>query len=343
MKDFLPQLKRPERHTAIKMTDRKEIFFNLCFDDKGAFINVIDKKRKPVQTDYHAYSGAVSDVLRSLAMIEEKRMTQFAWDGKVPPVYLGDHTGLLYHLLKSNHIFDETGNPIYVSSSVAVPGLAIVSKGNTKSTNFFLKTEKGDIDKFQFLSDSFVLANGVIYPIQPVGDNYMQLPLFKTTFNEELLQTYLSVFYSYFDNIDLRYKDYTLKRSTSEVMTVPKLVIEKIDSDKTVYMHMERCLPDIDLPGSNLFDLIWQATLTADREVVLKRIVYEPIESNLLLLKAKLQDYSPNLQAKKEVYRKNNFFIIPPHTATPFFSNELSSLKNEYVIDGTELLDKYID
>lgn len=343
MKDFLPQLKRPKRHTAIKMTDRKEISFYLCFDDRGAFVNVIDKKKKKVQADFHAYSGAVSEVLRYLAMIEEKRMKQFAWDGKMPPVYLGDHAGLLYHLLKCNNLFDETGNPIRVSSSVAMPGLAIVPEKKKNSTSFFLKTEEGDIDKFQFLSDSFVLANGVIYPIEPVGINYLQLPLFKTTFDEELLQTYLSVFFSYFDNMDLRYKDYTLKRSTAELKTVPKLVIQKIDSDKTVYMHMERGLPNGNLPDTDRFDLIWLATLTEDREVVLNRIVYEPIESKLFYLKAKIQEYSPDTQAKNEVYRKNNFFIIPPDTAIPFFSNELSSLKNEFVLAGSELLDEYID
>lgn len=343
MKDFLPQLKRPEKYATIQMKDRKEIFFYLCFDDKGAFINVIDKKKKKVQADYHVYSGAVSDVLRSLDMIEEKRMSQFAWDGKVPPIYLGNHAGLLYHLLRCNNLCDETGKPIRVSSSVAVPGLVIVSEEGTNSAGFFLKTEEGEIDKFQFLSNSFVLANRVIYPIEPVGDNYLQLPLFETTFNDELLQTYLSVFFSNFDNMDLRYKDYTLIRSTSELKTAPKLVIEKIDSDKTVYMHMERCLPDIDLPGNDLFDLIWLATLTAEREVVLNRIVYEPIESKLFCLKAKIQDYSSSPEARKEVYRKNNFFIIPPDTAAPFFSNELSSLKNEYILAGDELLDKYFN
>lgn len=338
MEELLPLLKRPVKPTATNITDQNDIFFRLCFDGKGAFVDVIDKKKRKIQVDYHAYSGDVFNVLRSLAIIKEKRMKQFTWDGKTSPIYIGDYTGLLHQLLKCNNLQNEFGKAIRVSSSMAVPGLAVIPEDEKMSSSFFLKTEEGETEQFQFLSDSLVLAGQVIYPVEPIGINYAQLPVFKSTFSKQFLETYLSVFFSYFDNMDLRYKDYTLERTDSEIKTVPKLVIEKVDSDKTIFMHLDRCLQDVELPGADRFDLTWLASLTADRKITLKRIIHEPLEPIAANLKMTIQDLAPNKEGKKEVYRNGNFFIIQPETAKLFLSNKLPLLKDEFVLAGIDHL-----
>lgn len=343
MEELLPLLKRPVRPTATNITDQNDIFFRLCFDGKGAFVDVIDKKKRKIQVDYHAYSGDVFNVLRSLAIISEKRKMQFTWDGQTSPIYLGDHTGLLHQLLKCNNVLNELGKVIRVSSSVAVPGLAVMPEGEKMSSSFFLTTEEGETDQFQFLSDSFVLASQVIYPVKPIGLNYAQLPVFKSTFSRKFLETYLSVFFSYFDNMDLRYKDYTLERSDSEIKTVPKLIIEKIDPDKTIFMHLERCLPNVELPGADRFDLTWLAMLTEDRKIMLKRIIHEPLDSVAANLKMTIQDLAPNKEGKKDVYRNGNFFIIQPETAKLFLSNKLPSLQDEFILAGIDHLNDHKD
>lgn len=341
MEDFLPLLKSPLRHFTVKAMEQKDVFFCLSFDEKGAFVNVVDKQMKKIQIDYHGYSGDVFNILRSLAMIEEKSNLQFSWDGEDSRIYLGEYTYLLYQLIRCTNLRDEKGELISVSSSVAIPELVITPLDKKLLTACLLKTEEKEQNPFKFLSDSFVLANNVIYPIEPVGENFTQLPVFLSVINEKLLETYLSVFFSYFDNIQLRYEDYVLERSSSEIKTLPALVFEKVDADKALYLHLENSLPGADFQTTSQFDLIWQATLTADRRIVLKRIIREPLEPIIARLLKTIQQYAPDKQAKKEVYQDAHFFIIPPETAGPFLLCALPSLLSDFVLIGAENLREY--
>lgn len=341
MEDFLPYLKSPIRRVVANTTEQKDVFFRFNFDNKGAYIEVVDKQMQKIQVDYHGYSGDVFNVLRSLAMIEEKTNLQFSWDGEESHIYLGEYAYLLYQLIRCNNLRDEKGNAIRVSSSVAVPELIMFSTGKNIITGISLNTEDGEVKEFKFLSDSFVLGGNVIYAIEPIGENYAQLSFFWSLFSEKLLETYLSVFFSYFDNIGLQYEDYVLERSKAEIKTVPAIVFEKVDSDKALYLHVENSLPGADYQTANRFDLTWQATLTVDRKIVLKRIIHEPLEPVTARLLKTILQYAPDRQAKKEVYQDGNFFIIPPETASPFLLCALPSLLSEFVLIGAENLREY--
>lgn len=110
----------------------------------------------------------------------------------------------------------------------------------------------GEVKELKFLSDSFVLGGNVIYAIEPIGENYAQLSLFRSLFSEKLLETYLSVIFSYFDNIGLQYEDYVLEGSKAEIKTVPAIVFEKVDLDKALYLHVENSLPGADYQTASL-------------------------------------------------------------------------------------------
>lgn len=341
MEDFLPQLKSPVRYANSNITEQKDIFFRFSFDNKGAYVDVVDKYMKKIQVDFHGYRGDVFNVLRSLALIEEKTKMQFTWDGQESHIYLGEYTYLLYQLVRCGNLCDEKGRIIRVSSSVAAPGVVLTAAENKIGADFFVDTEDGEVSKFHFLSDSFVLANLVIYPVEPVGENYTQLAFFQSAFEAKLVETYLSVFFSYFDHMQLRYDDYTLERSDSEIKTTPTLVFDKVASDKSLYLHVDSSLPDTDFLAAGRFDLTWQAMLTDDRKVVLKRIIREPLEPVATKLLKTIQQYAPDREAKKEVYQDGCFFIVPPETAGPFLLYALPALLNEFVLVGAGNLREY--
>ena len=103
MNDFLPQLKKLQPITSAKggktMTG-KEIFFLIKTGENDAFIIPVDKKLKPVDADYHYYSGDTAQLLRSIDAIKEEMAFQFSWDdeNEANDVSLSQNPHLLYHL-----------------------------------------------------------------------------------------------------------------------------------------------------------------------------------------------------------------------------------------------------
>ncbi len=70
-------------------------FFQLQFDDFGAYLQVTDNKGKPVTASYLNYGGAVRNVLRVLEQIEEKNSFVINWDRPSDRVYRSEHPYLL--------------------------------------------------------------------------------------------------------------------------------------------------------------------------------------------------------------------------------------------------------
>ncbi len=66
------------------------------------------------------------------------------------------------------------------------------------------------LEPVQLLNESHAFSDGVIYPIQALSENFRVLPLFQTTLLPNTLERYLSLLFSYFSNISLRYQDYVV-------------------------------------------------------------------------------------------------------------------------------------
>ena len=99
MSDFLTQLKKLQPITIAKsgktMTG-KEIFFMIRTGENDTFIIPVDKKLKPVEADYHYYSGDTAQLLRSIDSIKE----EMAFESEATDVSLSQNPHLLYQLIR---------------------------------------------------------------------------------------------------------------------------------------------------------------------------------------------------------------------------------------------------
>lgn len=339
--NFLPFLKRQTSSLSVKAGKMEQVFFCLNFDEKGAFVSVVDKSMKEVEVDYHAYSGDVFNVLRSLEAINEKNRLQFSWDGELSRVYLGDYNYLLYQLIRCDNLRDAKGKTLKSKAAVAVPYLLVQKKGEGLTSGLALQTEDGEKQGLKFLSDSFVLAGTSIYPIEPVGENYGQIQHFISSFATGMLETYLSIFFSYINNVRVTYEDYEMEYSTTEVVTSPALVFEKVDEDKALYLHVTHMLQGESFQLAERFDLTWQASLNVDRKIILKRIIRQSLDPFVDRLQKTILKYASDKQLKKEVYQEGSFFIVPADIAAPFLLNALPSLLDDFVLLGADKLREY--
>ena len=344
MEEFLPFLKRGKINHIHKgsMGTREKLFFQISFDEQQhAYVSIVNDKNTEVNPDYRLYNGETFHVLRTIDTIRKEQQNYFSWDETDKRIYLKEYPYLLYQLLRCNNLISANSEPISVSAETAIPQLFIDKKDGQISTTFSLKVENKEISEFKFLTDIFVLANHVIYPIHSVGENYDKLDFFKSNFPEHLFEKFLSVFYSYMENIVPIYENYSLVYSPNEVETIPTIVFEKVDTDMALYLRVTQMLPNADLDFFQNFDLLYIATLTIEHQIILKRISQQSNESATASLHKQIMQCAPSKAAAKEIYRDNDFFIIPQTIAGPFLLQALPSLVKEFQLLGAENLKDY--
>lgn len=344
MDNFLPFIKK--KHIShIKNTSKvqqEKLFFQIGIDlNKQVFVDTINEKGVSITPDYHLYSGETFHVLRSIDAIREKQQEVFSWEKTHNGILLKDYPYLIHQLLRCKNLKDGNLKELSTSNVQAEPLLMLDKQGNEIVASFALKVGNESIKDFFLLTDSFVMAENTIYPIRTIGENYERLDLFRSSFPEYMLEKYLSVFYSYTENIIPVYGDYTLEYADNEMPTVPTLVFEKVDTDMSLYLRATQMLPHADADFFQQFDLVYIANLTSEHKIQLKRIAQLSNENILVSLHKLILQHAPDKASAKEVYREDDFFIIPQKVAGPFLLKALPTLVKEYQILGAEKLYEY--
>ncbi|MEG1564176.1 MAG: DEAD/DEAH box helicase [Bacteroides sp.] len=343
MNDFLSALKKPTFHaTAANHYSDEEVFFCLDFDEKGGFITTVNKQLKEIQPDYHSYNGDTFNVLRSLNAIKNKEGFHITWEGADQRVYLNEYDYLIYQLIRCSNLCDVTGTPIRPEKENGTLALQLRCEEKRFTSSFLLCTENENFTDFQLLSDSFALANQHIYALAPLGENFEQLHSFCSTFTPDMLETFLSVFFSYLENVQLIYEDYTLMLSSEEISTAPAIVFEKVDEDLALLMHLTHTLPNADHQVLEQFDLTQLALVNEmEHQVVLKRIIRQSLAGYCKQVYKTLSQYAPDKESKKNIYQDGNFFLVPAEVAGPFLLHAMPTLIKDFVLLGAEKLCNY--
>ena len=319
-----------------------KIFFMLCFDAQGqAYIKVTDSEGKNVETDFRLYTDSNFTVLRSLQRAQEEQQEKITWGMEKNRVYLHQYRWLLYELMRCENIVDEKMQKISVSNETLQVRLVIEQdeKGEI-STHADVLGEAGACQEFRMLSDSHVLTANTIHPVHPIGDNFASLGYFLIRFPKDWLESYLSVFFSYMENIIPVFEDYKLVRSEQPIETVTTIIFEKVDEDMSLYLRLVQGIEGMDYDFVQRFDLVNIARLTMEHQILLQRIYHHDNKEQIKILHRKIASYAPTKE-KKDIYQEGDLFIIPESIAGPFLIGALPDLVRDYRLVGSDKLCKY--
>ena len=346
--DFLSRFKRANmtaRESVRGSAGRADVLFRLDFGQEGATVTLVDKKGHALSPlpDYRLYQGEMFNVLRLLDDVQQHNLYSISWGGDDAVFSLRHEPALLFTLLRTDKLVTGDLEPVTVSTEPAEVVLCVKeADGGMCVPKVLARTQKGEpCEPFHLLNDVFALIGQTIHPIPSLGTNYLRIGFFEVAFPKSMLEQYLSVFYSYIDNASLDYDDYTLVRSEQTITTVPTLVIEKVDADMALYLRLTHTLAGMSADFVKDFDLTWQAQLTAEREVVLRRIVSRDEQEEQATLLKTIQSFAPDRKAAKEVWQSGGDFIVPQETAGPFLLQALPDLVHRYQLMGAEKLRQY--
>lgn len=341
MEDFLGGLKRKPNYSTIK-TSYTEPFFCIDFNDSGAFVRIVNNKLADIEVDYMDYNGEVFNALRAIHTIRNQKQFVINWQGTEDKIYLHEHDYLIYLLIRCPNLINIDGDTLKVKNETAQLTLRIVEQQQTCYSHFLLAYDQKQTDIFRFLTDSFILVEHEIYPIESMGEKYKQVSIFATSFPASRIDTFLSILFSHLRYIHLDYYDYHIKQSETPVVTIPVLIFEKIASDKSLFMRISKKLPNVDHEFVEQFELtVYAHTNDLEKVITLKNVNQKPLAPHIEKLNKLLHKHLRDRDSKKEIYLGDNLFIISEDVATEFIINELSELLASYTIYGTEKLKEY--
>jgi len=339
--DIFEKLKRPK--TFITRQNRvRQIFFQLQFDSNGAFLRIVNNKGKAVEANYEFYSGAERELLKSFDAIQNRNSFRINWDTPRDEVYLGENDHLLWQLKRCENFVDPDFNPIRFASGAARLILRLESKGAALASKIILSHDGERIAKMVLLNEDHAFANGVIYTVLPLSENYKLIDAFRTALlTPAMTEKYLSLVFSCFSNIDVRYNGYKVVCGEPKT-TLPTLIIEKIDSDSALHLRISTSLPGFDPDFFDHYDVTRIAMLNdLEKKITVSDIRYEEIYSGWKEIEKRLNKHRRAQKGKSGYFIDDNLFIIEESLARAFIHAELPHLIARFAVMGAEKLKTY--
>ncbi|GLI55947.1 helicase SNF [Propionigenium maris DSM 9537] len=321
----------------------EEVYFKLAFDDRGAYVEVVDSKG---QEQYEVVASQqdvnTREVLKCIEHIREGNLFSISWDNVPDRIYLDTNFHLLELLKHSKYLVNEKMEIIeFVDSEEKTLTLKIEEtdeEGKKLRSSLLLE---GKSHEYKFLNDGIVLCDTKIYRIKNIGESYMEAGDLNSEFPKEELESFLTVSLSYFLNLEIEYRDYRVVFDKERELK-PQIIIEKISRDNSLYLNIGLTLSTLSYEFLSEYD-INRAAIVNDMEnkisicdVNLHKIG-QAIEEVVKLL-TKLQR---RLKLREGYYLDGNLIILQEKLAKEFITKELLQMVGKYKIVGTDKLKKY--
>lgn len=356
---FLSHLK-PRAGRTDFVTDRSnifagEFFFRLIHITPEDFALVCeDREGNTVRPASREYSGPVAALLRSIeAANRENNRFSNVWGSpggaatdSGESVNLKDNPHLLFQLTRCDNIIGPDRKPLTVSDDRATVALSLTPADEDPGTLtpvWELHTSAGEkITDFRPVTDSFILTADTLYPIEPLGENYDQLHFFSSPIRKDMVEPFLSVLYTYLDNITLHYADYKVVHAAGETEMTPTITFEKVDPDQALHLTVSRSLKGYDREFVERFRLTCTATVGMEGKITMRRLRSSNLGEDIDRFSELLNRNTTSKKDAREVYHDDSgYFIIPAKVAGPFLLRTLPALVNEYTLLGTDKLKEY--
>lgn len=336
-----------------KTRTHAKVYFQIGIDDYGAHLTIVDGKGKPIEANYLAYSGAVRNVLRSVEQIQDKNSFLIDWEKPKNAVYLSEHDYLIDQLRRAGNVVNVDQKMLTFAKGIGHVRIAlerVESEGNLSGKmpkiqgKTVLVFGERHLENFQLINENTALVEQEIIEVQPLSSGFQNLDFFNTDIKEDDLPVYLSLLFSYLDNVEVVYEDFKVKSSSEKVYAKPSLIFEKVDVDDALFMRVGQSLPNMDISVLEQFDLYRYAEIhELEREIIVKYVEQETIEEVIREIGKLLKRHTPRRKKAEsiEVVLENDLFIIPKEIASGFIYNELPNLLLQYEVFGSEKLKSY--
>jgi len=324
---------------------RADVFFMIDAGADGASVCVVDKAGRPAAPQASACDGPVGAMLRELARCSGSVAAGWGRPGSGSPrrgADLWDNPLLMYRLTECPGLVDTEMRPVAVSRERARVVMRIDRDGDTATPSILLARPRLEMAAFSFLSDSFALCDGSIYPVDSPGEAFRQAGVFLHPFAVADLADYLSVLLTYLPGIRVESDFFTLDVNSEPVNIRPAILIEKVAADRSLYLRLSQGLPGKAPHTASLPGATRAVTESTPGKLTARPVTPFDMAAASQELLARITAHAPSRAEAGEVYTDGaGFFIVPGRTAAALMLDGLPSLMQTYDIAGTDRLGEY--
>ncbi|TAF26753.1 MAG: hypothetical protein EAZ70_08135 [Runella slithyformis] len=332
---------------ALSTTKKEAVRVQLCFDENGAFVQLIDAKNAVVTPDYQLYNGALRNLIRAVQQIQERNEFVIDWENPARQLYLHQYDYLLEYIRQCPEVIDERQKPVQFTHLKGELRLQIqTTEGKLLAARVKLFVEGSYESDFLLLNERYALSEGRVVEIHEVGPAFNRVALFDTELLPTELTKYLSLALSYLDNVRLEYDDFQLKHNADPITAVPCLVFEKIDADDSLYVRVGQQLPHTDADFLEEFELHRYADINELERTIYVRMIERQVLDVLVkdiekLIEKHITKEKGRRKSQGQYIVEGNLFVIPREIAGNFIYQELPQLLEKFQLFGAEKLKQY--
>ncbi len=197
-------------------------------------------------------------------------------------------------------------------------------------------------EQLTIIGSETILIGSSFFTVAPLGQNYQVIPSLISPVPRPLLESYLSVFMSYVANVTPVLDGVAAMTSAVAEHSEPTIILEKVAPDRALYLRVASTLPSSNVAQADMpLTLTHTATINADGQIIIRPIEAPDLNADASFLEELISKSAPSRQARKEIYREDNFFIIPAETAGPFLLKNLVTILRRFKLIGSEKLREY--
>lgn len=318
-----------------------EIYFKLFSDENGYYIKIVDKENKEIHNlSANNYNRNTKEIIKAIENIKETGYFTISWSENKDNIYLNEHPFLL-ELLKKSPLFINENNHKITSINKEKNLKVVIEQSEKENVLNSLLVLDYDITDFNLVTEDTAISGNKLYSIKSVGDNYLNLKELNSTFHIKELEKFLTIMYSYFDEIEVDYKDYNIQIG-GNIEARPLLIIEKIDKDRSLYLKVGTYISNLDYEFLNEYDIKNIVTVNdLENKIMISDIKEDELKDSIGDILKIIIKYQRSLKIRDGYYLDGNLIIMQEALATEFITKELSNLLTTYKIIGTDKFKKY--
>jgi len=329
---------KQEKSFLTRAKEKSSLKYVVKFDNVGAYLEVCDSKLKPIKDiDYRVYNGIDREILQLLEHSNEKEFFNVSWESEDSYIYLDKHPRLLELLRANGKLFDASGKEIGFDDGLFKVQLEILKDDDKLTTILSID----NYTAFRFLNSKYVLLADKIVQINDIGENFLRLVDFNTTIKDDKLEEFLTILFTHFENIEIKYENYELEFRDEKRLIKPAVIFEKITVDNELVLRTSATVGKLSPEFFNDFNIS-------------KIVLVNELESSISVYECDFSDvfeiYSTifsKLTSLKRVMKGTNFseedglFIIEEDLSREFILKNLQNIISKAELFGSEKLKSY--
>ncbi len=313
-------------------------FYMLIEGEDNLYLALYDTEKNLISSYSNLNQSKINNYIENL---ENEKEFFISWEEEKKSDYLKLDKILLEYLLEEEKFVNSDFERIIEKEIENVSLLIRDNKEIEDRLDIYIEINDNLLTKRNIV-ENYIYSQGIFYKINIEKDTQFQLLDLFQKIDKYELESYATLIFKNYKNIDIKYEDYETIIS-DEKTAIPQIIIEKIAFDNSLYLKINSIISTMDYEFfiKNQIETVFIVN-ELEKKLEISKINLENLSSDMFEIVKVLTKLQKNIGLKSSYYIDNeNFIILNEELAKEFVKKELLQLTNKYSIIGTDRLRKY--